>query len=140
MKISNNKKILTYGIVIIFIGAAILPTITGETKNNYVKSQDNYATSFPLRDDYVNSFWKFDECSGDTISDSSGHSYDGTRHGASWESNGYSGCCLEFDGIDDYVDFTDHAEGINFNKTDDVIISFYFKTDTGGLIFSSTAP
>jgi hypothetical protein len=76
----------------------------------------------------MNSFWKFDECSGDTIGDSSGHNYDGTRYGASWDSNGYSGCCLEFDGIDDYVDFTDHAKGINFNKTDDGIFSFYFKS------------
>jgi len=140
MKISFNKKILVFGIMIIFFGAAIVPSINGNTETNYIKSTNESATGFPLDDDYVNSYWKFDECSGDTVGDSSTHSYDGARYGATWITNGYSGCALEFDGVDDYVDFTTHAAEIMFNKTDDVIISFYFRSTNGGLIFSATAP
>ena len=140
MKIRTYKKILTYAILILFFGAAVIPNISGNVVNNKIEQSEENFTSVPLNDDYINSYWKFDECSGDTIGDSTSHNYDGIRHGASWNSNGYSGCCLEFDGVDDFVDFTDHAEGIMFNKTDDIILSFYFKSTDGGLIFSSTAP
>jgi len=138
MKNGNYKKILIYGIFILFIGAVILPNISGNTVNNYIESAEEYSTIAPLNDDYVNSYWKFDECSGDTVEDSSGHNYDGTIYGATWVS-GYSGCALEFDGVDDYVDFSEYAPGIMFNKTDDIILSFYFKSSSGGLMFSSTA-
>jgi len=138
MKIRNYKKILTYGILILFIGAVIIPNISGNTYNNCITSKEKNFSSVSLNDDYVDSYWKFDECSGDTVGDSSIHNHEGTIYGATWTS-GYSGCALSFDGIDDYVDFTDYAPAIMFNKTDDIILSFYFKSNSEGLIFSSTA-
>jgi hypothetical protein len=140
MKISHKKKILSFIIIILFVGAVIVPSITGYSERNYVKIIKELPVKIPLNNDYINSFWKMDECSGDTVEDSSAHSYDGSREGASWDSNGYSGCALDFDGVDDYVDFTSNAGEIMFNKTDDIILSFYFKSSSGGLIFSATAP
>ncbi len=141
MKISYNKKILAYGIIILFIAAAITPNIVGyENKTNIISAKVS-STSSPLdNDDFINAFWKFDECSGNTVGDSSGHNYDGTRYGATWTTGGYSGCALDFDGVDDYVDLTSHVKEIAFNKTDDYIISFYFKStqNTQGIIFSLT--
>lgn len=46
--------------------------------------------------------WKFDEGSGNTVSDSSGNNYQGTIHGASWSSK-RSGSALKFNGVSDYV-------------------------------------
>jgi len=136
-----NKKIIVYCIIILFFGAAITPNIVGyENKENIILNKE-YPKSMPLnRQDYVNAYWKFDECSGTTLGDSSGHNYDGTIHGASWTTSGWSGCALEFDGENDYVDLTDHIEGIAVNKTDDYIISFYFKTTSNqqGIILSYT--
>ena len=87
-----NKKLLAFGIIILFIGAVFTPNIVGsENKKNWISMQLN-------RQDFINAYWKFDECSGTTLQDSSGHNYDGTIHGATWNSNGYSGCALEFDG------------------------------------------
>jgi hypothetical protein len=139
MKIRTYKKIFAFVILSLFIGAGVIPNISGNTKNNYIKPTEEYYSNIPLNDDYIDTFWKFDECSGNTVGDSSGHNHDGTIYGATWTS-GYSGCALSFDGIDDYVDFSDHAPEIMFNKTDDIILSFYFKSDSEGLIFSSTAP
>lgn len=141
MNKNYNKKILVYTIIIIFVGAAITPNILGyENKGKIILSKFS-SKSFPTdRDDYINAYWKFDECSGDTVEDSSAHNYDGLRHGATWTTEGYSGCALDFDGVDDYVDLTDHVRGIAVNKTDDYIISFYFKStsDNQGIILSLT--
>jgi PGF-CTERM protein/uncharacterized repeat protein (TIGR01451 family) len=46
----------------------------------------------------------FDEGSGTIAKDESGHGNDGTIYGATW-TTGISGKALEFDGVDDYVDF-----------------------------------
>jgi hypothetical protein len=134
------SKTIVITIVLLFIGASILPTISGYDKNSSIQLNKEHPTISPLNDDYINAYWKFDECSGDTVGDSSGHNYDGTRYGATWTTSGYSGCALEFDGVDDYVELTDHVNGIAVNKTDDYIISFYFKsTQTNKcIIFSLT--
>jgi len=42
-------------------------------------------------------YWNFDECSGDTVYDQSGHGNHGTIDGASW-TTGISGCALEIVG------------------------------------------
>ena len=42
-------------------------------------------------------YWNFDECSGDTVHDHSGHNNHGTIDGASW-TTGVSGCALEIVG------------------------------------------
>ena len=136
MKESLYKKILLYGIVFLFIGAAVVPSISGYNNKISIQSTIEGPTSFPLNADYVNSYWKFDECSGNTLQDSSGNDYDGIIYGASWTS-GQSGCALDFDGVDDYVDLDVHSGGIAFNKTDDVIFSLWFRSDSsdGGYMF-----
>jgi hypothetical protein len=53
-------------------------------------------------------YWKFDEGSGNTASDSSGNGNDGTIYGASWTS-GISSGALRFDGADDHVNVPNSA-------------------------------
>jgi len=134
----NFKKIFFYGTLFVFIIATIVPSITGNIDNNekYIKESK---ANIILNDDYINSYWKFDECSGNTVGDSSSPHYDGTLYGATWVSTS-SGCALLFDGVDDYVNFSDYAAELFFNKTDDFIISFYFKSTGTGHIYSATAP
>lgn len=48
-------------------------------------------------------YWKFDETSNTTASDSSGNGKDGTVSGATWTTSGKSNGALDFDGVDDYV-------------------------------------
>jgi hypothetical protein len=138
-----NNILLKKGIVLIifliFIGAGVLPNISGYSKINNIQSTEVLSNSFLFDNDYVNAYWKFDEGNGNTVGDSSEHNYAGTRYGATWTNNGYSGSALIFDGVDDYVDLSPHSAEIGFNKTDDVIISFYFKSTVGGLIYSATA-
>jgi len=132
------NKILILGIIVTLIGAVVIPSISGYNNKISIQSTKENPMSFPLNADYVNAYWKFDECSGNILYDSSGNGYDGTIYGATWESYG-SGCTLSFDGLDDYVDFDDHAENyLGFNKTDDLIFSFYFKSPREkGIIYSS---
>jgi len=139
--IKNNcyKKYLIIGIFVIFIGAAFAPSISGYDKKTIVQSIKESPAVFPLdEDDYLNAYWKFDEGSGTTAGDSSGHGYDGEIHGATW-TNGMVNEALEFDGINDYILLDSYAKNhLGFNKTDDLIISFYFKStsDNKGIIFS----
>jgi len=137
---SNYKKTLLLGILILFLGAAIAPNISGYVGQEKIVPLKESASGFPIgEDDYINAYWKFDECSGNTVGDSSSHGYDGTRFGATWVS-GYSGCALQFDGIDDYVELSSYSKKIGINKTDDFIIHFYFKTSSSdpGIIYSAT--
>ena len=101
-----------------------------------IQSVEKEPMGFPLNNEYVDAFWKFDECSGDVLEDSSGNDYDGTIYGASWITRN-SGCALDFDGNDDYVDLDIHAEDIGFNKTDDLIFSLWFWTTSSnsGIIY-----
>jgi len=134
------NKMLVIGIIILFIGAGVTQNISGFSKNSNIKLQKELPSSLPLNYDYINAYWKFDECSGDTVGDSSGHNYDGTKFGATWITNGVSGCALDFDGIDDYVNFSSYASVLGINKTDDFNLSFYFNTSSNspGIIYSST--
>lgn len=135
----DKKIILNVVITILFLCSAIVPNINGNINKKNVHLANNIPAKFNLEDDYINAFWKFDECSGDTVGDSSSHNYDGSRNGATWTSYGYSGCALEFDGIDDFVNFTNHVTEIAANKTDDFNISFYFNSTGDGIIFSATS-
>ena len=140
MKESCYKKTLIYGTIVLLIGAGVVPSITGYTEKIGIQLTKEALTSFPLGDDdYVDSYWKCDEGSGNTLGDSSGNNYDGTIYGASWVT-GYSGYALDFDGAGDYVNLSSHAAEIMFNKTDDIILSFYFNSNDEGIIFSATAP
>ena len=129
---------LVFFIIVLFFGATVIPNIDGYDKTNILSLRDA-TVDVLLNEDYLNAYWKFDNCSGVTLYDSSGNDYHGTIYGASW-TGGYVGCALSFDGIDNYVDFDNHTSGIMFNKTDDIILSFWFKSSGEGLIFSSTAP
>jgi hypothetical protein len=135
---SRFKKSFVLVILVFFIGASIVPNISGNVGKMTVKSTNEDITNFLLSNDYVNVYWKFDDCSGDTLTDTA-HNYDGTISGATWTTDGESGCALIFDGIDDYVLLNPYSEQLGFNKTDDMIYSFWFKSNSGGLIYSSTA-
>jgi hypothetical protein len=133
------NKGLVLGIIVTLIGAVVIPSINGYDNKISIQSSIEESTCFPLNADYVNAYWKFDECDGNILYDSSGNGYDGTIYGATWESYG-SGCTLDFDGVDDYVDFDEHAKYyLGFNKSDDLIFSFIFKSSSTdkGIIYSS---
>jgi hypothetical protein len=70
-------------------------------------------------------YWNFDEGSGDIANDSAGNN-DGTIYGAQWTA-GEIGNALNFDGVDDYVDF---GTAIGNFGTDDFSVVFWFRTDT----------
>jgi len=136
------KKSLILGIVVLFIGASIVPSISGYSGKTSAQITNGDPVSFLMSDDYVNAYWKFDEGNGNTAHDSSNHNYDGTIYGATWTTDtpSGSGYALNFDGLDDYVDFDNYAEYyLGFNKTDDAIFSFHFKTSSKdkGVIYSS---
>ena len=138
MKSKFNKKSLIMLTIVMFIGTGVIPSISGYTGKTINQSTNEEITNFPFNEDYVNAYWKFDEGSGTTAGDSSGHDYDGTIYGASW-TTGYSGYALDFDGVNDYIDFDDYAQShLGFGKTDDLIFSFYFKSSLGqkGIIYS----
>jgi len=136
MKERYCKKNLVFGIIVLFIGATVLPTISGNIVKTSNKSTIIGPTKLLLSDSYVNGYWKFDEGSGNTAHDSSGHNYDGTIYGASW-TTGYSSYALDFDGVSDYVDLDTYARYyLGFNKTDDLIFSFYIKSTSSGIIYS----
>jgi hypothetical protein len=135
-KSNYSNKILIAGIIFIFIGAILIPSISS---NNITNQFLNRGVNFlPLNEDYVNSYWRFNECEGDIVGDSSIPHYNGTIHGATW--GGSEGdCLLIFDGVDDYVNFSDYASEILINNTDDIIVTFIFKSSGAGVIFSGTA-
>ena len=136
------RKSLIYGIIFLFIGMSITSSIHAYTGRISNQSAEKVAANFPLNNDYINGYWKFNEGNGNTAYDSSDHSYDGTVYGASW-TTGHSSYALDFDGLNDYVNLDDYAKDfLGFNKTDDLIFSFYFKTTqtTKGIIYSVSAP
>lgn len=69
--------------------------------------------------------WTLDEGSGTAVTDSSGHGVDGVWNGAldSWVA-GVSGTALQFDGVDDYVEFG-LAPGLSFGAAESFAISFW---------------
>ena len=131
MKNKYHKKVLIISIIFLFIGASAIPSISGYINQSNIINPTNTLLN---DDDYINVYWKFNDCGGSTLTDSA-HDYDGSISGATWTTNGYSGCALIFDGIDDYVNLNTHTQEIVQNKTDDVVYSFYFKSNTGGIIF-----
>ncbi len=115
------KRGLVCGIAILFLGLCM----TSGTGVNVEQK------TFPLNAGPL-AWWEFNEGSGSTAGDSSGHGYDGTVVGATWTSVG-----LEFDGADDYVDFDAHSVEIGMNKTDDITVIVRFRSDGGtGMLFS----
>ena len=141
MKYKMYKKNLIIGILVILIGASIVPSISGYNMTSSTQMKNEDPEKLILSTDYTNAYWKFDEGSGNTAHDSSLHGYDGTIYGASWTTDtpSGSGYSLNFDGVNDYIDLDDYAKNyLGFNKTDDLIFTFHFKTSSTdkGIIFS----
>jgi hypothetical protein len=133
----NNfiKKSVICGIILLFLGVSFSSSISG-TSND--ESTNANVTNSPLND-YVLAYWKLDTGSGNTAYDSSGHDFDGTINGATWVTGKY-GKALSFDGLNDYVEFDDYSEDLGINKTDDLIYSIWFKSESteDGLIYSAS--
>ncbi|MBI2049589.1 LamG domain-containing protein [Candidatus Roizmanbacteria bacterium] len=68
--------------------------------------------------------WKFDEGSGDTISDSSGNNTTGALNGATWDAGKVGSNALQFDGVDDYVDM---GSSLNMGRGD-ITVAAWVKT------------
>ncbi|KYK25377.1 hypothetical protein AYK24_04960 [Thermoplasmatales archaeon SG8-52-4] len=141
MQNKSLRKSLIIVIILLFLGISIKPSIGGYNEYMPTHSIKKILNTSSLNEDYVDVYWKFDECSGDTLEDSSGHNYHGTIYESTW-TNGKSGCALDFDGLDDNVDLNAHAVKLAFNKTDDLIFSLWFRSDStnGGLMYCVAGP
>lgn len=113
MKKSKIKKGFVLGIIVLVIGSGILTIVP-------VMKAD-------LTDGLVG-YWSFDY---GTAEDESGNGHDGIVYGATVV-DGKSGNAFMFDGVDDCIDFGDDPD---FDITDDITISLWFKTDTSQLGF-----
>jgi hypothetical protein len=129
-------KTLVVGVIVLFVGVGVFQNISGYDKKSNDQLIKKTANNLPFDYDFINAYWKADECNETTLWDCSSHNYNGTIYGATWD----PGCCLDFDGLDDYVDLTDHVKEIAINKTDDCNITFYFKStsNSDGIILSYT--
>jgi len=138
LKEQYYKKCLVFIIFLLLLITSIVPNISVISERIGIEKNEISPANYPLNNS-INAYWKFDECSGNISEDSSEHDYNGTINGANW-TTGYLGCALDFDGIDDYVNYSDYATYfLGFNKTDDLIFSFYFNTSSteDGVIFSA---
>jgi len=115
------RKIVILGVIVLFVGVGFTSGIGINVE------QTSY--SFNARE---TAWWKSSECDGTTLWDCSGHNYDGTIYGADWT----PGCCLVFDGVDDYVDLDNHSVALGMNKTDDYIVRLRFKSTGSGMFYS----
>ena len=75
-------------------------------------------------------YWSFDDSS-DIGNDDSGNGHDGVKHGATWMSNGVKGGALDFDGVDDLFEVSDHPD-LDMGSSQDFMISAWIKTDYTG--------
>ncbi len=83
----------------------------------------------PTQTTHMMGYWKFDEGSGSTALDSSGHNRNGVISGAVYSTNVApvtgSTYSLSFDGVDDLVNIPDSA-GLDFSAKDPLTISLWF--------------
>ncbi len=79
-------------------------------------------------------YWKFDEGSGTTTSDSSGSNYSGTLiSGPTWATGASckSGACLLFNGTNSYVQVNNFWSSIGDNYKGPITITAWFKANAG---------
>lgn len=131
------KRLITVGIFTLLIISNI--NSISVDANTILSGKFNHG-QLSLNDEYLLVEWKFDEGEGPITHDTSGHGYDGQISGASWTTveDGYA---LDYDGSDDYVSFKNHSVSLGFNKTDDLIFSFWFKSSSTskGIIYGMSA-
>lgn len=73
--------------------------------------------------------WKFDEYTGSSTADSTGNGNTGIFHGGvSWYTPGRSGSCIQFNGLDGYVDCGNNPDT---NLTGDMSFSAWVKMNSG---------
>ncbi len=125
----------------IFIGASVLPSISGDIGIMRKQRIEEVQTNPLSTNQGLIAYWNFDEGNGTTAHDYSGNGYDGTIHGATW-TTGYSSFALNFNGADSYVNLDPHSVNLGLNKTDDYIISAYINTTTenAGTIYAMSYP
>jgi len=127
MEKSLLKKVLVFGIIILFIGASVTPSLNrNDDKNttvNYIEEAKEEIVELGDPPELVG-YWSFNEGSGSTAGDSAGDN-NGIIYGAAW-TNGVSGDtsdhALDFDGINDYVAMGNTMGGSSGS------ISFWIKT------------
>jgi len=119
-----NKSII-YGTTILLISLSITANISGFNEKTNVIHGSIYES---VSADGLIGYWSFDEGSGSIAHDDSGNGHDGEIVGATW-TNGYSGFGLNFNGEDAYVDLDSYSSVLAYNKTDDYILSAWFKAE-----------
>lgn len=135
------KKVLIFGIFLFLIGVSFTASISGNRSIISGHINRSIPNNIPIfDDDYLDAYWDFEEGSGTIANDNSGHEYDGTIYGPSWTTDaiGGSSYALNFDGTNDYISLDAFSDDLGFNKTDDLIFSFHFKSNTNdkGMFYS----
>lgn len=127
---------LIFTIIVLFIGASISPSISGNIEKIGNKSVSNFPINCSTSNAGLLAYWSFDEGNGNIANDYSGNGYHGSIFGATW-TTGYSGSALDFDGDLDYVDLNLYSEDLGFNKTDDYKISAWINSEStdSGVIY-----
>jgi len=90
---------------------------------------EHSTNNFGLQDTTMMGWWKFDEGTGTTATDSSTNGNHGTITGASWTNDGKVCKALDFDGSDDYVDC---GSDTSLDITDTITVAAWVKLNNGG--------
>jgi hypothetical protein len=128
------RKSLVIGIIILFVGACVIPSISGniEKINNLPSAEEISLNTF---DSDLVGWWSFDEGSGTTVHDYSGNGNDGIIYGATWTTDTPcdAGYALSFDGSG-Y-----HGDHINIIDTSDFVFANQDLTFTAWVLIVDNA-